>query len=81
MTYYTDTTILGGLPVTIGWVYSPAEPDVGIMSGGIDDWWIEKVNGVKKKAGWLYKRIDRDEEDRIIQACLDDRKLWEKYGE
>lgn len=68
MAYEHDTTVLGGLPVTIEYDVQGAEPDVGIMSSYVDDWWIVAINGrAVKKCDWLYRRIDatKGESDRI----------------
>lgn len=70
MAYEHDMTVLGGLPVTIEFTVSGAEPDVGIMSSGVDDWWIVAINGrAVKKCDWLYRRIDatKGESDRIVE--------------
>ena len=68
MAYEHETTVLGGLPVTIEYDVQGAEPDVGIMSSYVDDWWIVAINGrAVKKCDWLYRRIDatKGESDRI----------------
>lgn len=71
MAYEHDMTVLGGLPVTIEFTVQGAEPDVGIMSGYVDDWYITAINGRPvKKCDWLYRRIDatKGESDRIVEA-------------
>ena len=80
MTYHSDIIILGGLKVGVAWEYEGAEPDVGIMQGGVSEWYIESINGRKTKADFLYPRIDATpgETDRIEQALLDDRSTWER---
>lgn len=68
MAYEHETTVLGGLPVTIEYDVQGAEPDVGIMSWYVYDWWIVAINGrAVKKCDWLYRRIDatKGESDRI----------------
>lgn len=73
MAYEADIRILGGLPVTVEYTIQGAEPDVGIMQAGVDDWWIVAVNGrypkneAKNPFGWLHARIDKTkgEEERI----------------
>ncbi len=80
MTYHTDTTILGGLPVTISWEYASPDRSVG-CPGGVDDWYISMVGSRKiKNTSWLSRRIaaTKGEEDRIIQALLDDRANWSR---
>ena len=75
MAYETDIRILGGLPVTIEYTTQGAEPDVGIMSGYVDDWYIVAINGRPvKKCDWLDRRIDatKGERDRIVEALNED---------
>lgn len=72
MTYYHDTTVLGGLPVTVGFTVAGAEPDVGIMSSYIDDWWIEDVAGKpKKNTDWITNRMSRDDIDRLKEELAE----------
>lgn len=75
MAYEFDTTVLGGLPVTIGFDTTGYDNrDVGLGVDGVDDWWIEAVGGktCKKSPAWLYKRIaDQGETDRIVEECYD----------
>lgn len=80
MAYEHETTVLGGLPVTVEYTVQGAEPDVGIMSSYVDDWYIVAINGrTVKKCDWLYKRIDATpgERDKLVEAlneaaCEDD---------
>ncbi len=65
----TDITVLGGLPVTIGYEIEGADPDVG-LEAGVGEWWITHINGRKvSNPEWLYKRLSAmsGEEDRILQ--------------
>lgn len=78
MAYEIDTTVLGGLPVTIEYTVQGAEPDVGIMSSYVDDWYIVAINGrAVKSCDWLDRRIDatKGERDRIVEE------LNERAGE
>lgn len=71
MAYEHDMTVLGGLPVTIEFTVQGAEPDVGIFSSYVDDWYIVAINGRPVgKCDWLYRRIDatKGESDRIVEA-------------
>lgn len=71
MAYELETTVLGGLPVTVEYTVQGAEPDVGIMSSYVDDWCIVAINGRSvKKCDWLYRRIDatKGERDKLIEA-------------
>ena len=75
MTHYIDLRILGGLPVTFGCTVQPSDPEVGVNTPYIDDFYITAVNGkVVEKADWLEKRIDsrKGERDRIEQALWDE---------
>jgi hypothetical protein len=71
-----DTTVLGGLPVTVSYSIARAEPSVGIMSKYVDDWHISAINSrpCKKPPKWLYKRIEnmKGEEDRLLEAMMED---------
>lgn len=72
MTYEADIRILGGLPVTVAYSVQSAEPDVGIMSDYVDDWYIVAVNGrvPKTKKGkafaWIYSRLTKADERAIL---------------
>lgn len=71
MAYELETTVLGGLPVTIEFTVAGAEPDVGIMSAYVDEWYITHINGrAVKKCDWLDKRIaeTKGETDTLIEA-------------
>lgn len=78
-----DLRVLGGLPITVAYVIGRAEPDVGIMSDGVDDWWITHVGGrpVKKKPLWLTRRLDAAKVDigLLISESVDlsDVGVWE----
>ena len=70
-----DTTILNGLPVTIAYTIGRPEPDVGIMSSYVDDWYITHVCGKTKSNSFidaLHNRImQKDEEARIIAEIME----------
>lgn len=65
-TYETEIRILGGLPVAIEYSVQGAEPDVGIGSSYVDDWFIVGVGDKReykpskaaKAFAWIYKRIE-----------------------
>ena len=62
-----DMTVLGGLPITVEYSMASAEPDVGIFSDYVDEWYITHINGRKvKKCDWLYKRISSSKEEETI---------------
>lgn len=70
MAYEIDTTVLGGLPVTIEFTIQGAEPDVGIMSSYVDEWYITHINGrAVKKCDWLDRRIaaTKGETERLVE--------------
>jgi hypothetical protein len=77
----TDVRILGGLPVTIEFTMQGAEPDVGIMSDYVEEWFVSHINGkvCKKSPDWLYNRIQarKGEEDLILNACYEAAKGWQ----
>ena len=83
MTYTADIRILGGLPVTVDFNIQPAEPDVGICSSYIEEWYVTHIHGRKcKRADWIYDRIAKikGEEDRIIQDLWDSKCEDDYYG-
>lgn len=69
-----DTTVLGGLPVTVEFSVDGPDESVGLFGYAIADWSITHINGrkCKKAPQWLYNRIEktRGEEDRITAACM-----------
>lgn len=71
----TEVAILGGLTVTVEFTMYGAEPDVGIMSDGVEEWSIIEIAGrplrKKESADWLYRRIEatKGTEDKILEAC------------
>ncbi len=78
-----DLTVLGGLPITVAYKISRAEPDVGIMSDGVDDWWITHIAGraCKKHPEWLTRRLNAakvDIEEMISENVnFSDIGMWE----
>lgn len=71
-----DVTVLSGLQITVEFTMSGAEPDVGIMSSYVDEWYITHIAGrqlgKKEKADWLYNRIAKaGDEDKILEACAE----------
>lgn len=72
MSYTHETRVLGGLPVTVGFNIQPAEPDVGIFSAYVDEWWIEEVNGRPiKKDDWIRNRIKPGEEAALLEELAE----------
>lgn len=78
MSYEIETTVLGGLPVTVEYSVGEADPSCGFPNDAADDWWIVSINGrpLRKStsADWLYKRIKavKGEWDRILDECQSD---------
>ena len=66
-----DTTVLGGLPITVEFSIESADPEVGIQGGGVDEWYVTHINGRKRgNVKWLYKQIeDSGELDRLLEKC------------
>ena len=53
-----DTTILGGLPVTVRFTIAKAEPDIGIFYPYVDDWHIAYIGSRPlKNDAFLRKRL------------------------
>ena len=65
-----DTTVRGGMPVTVQCAIHGAEKDVGIMGEFVDDIWLMVKN---KRAPWLEKRLTEKEWDYLIYEALE----WE----
>jgi len=57
-----DTTVRGGMPVTVCCEFGQPDPGVGIFSPEIEDIWIE-VRG--HRAVWLEARITDKEWERL----------------
>lgn len=67
MTYEHNTTVLGGLPVTIEYEIESADYDVGIMSDGVGDWWITHVNDRSvKNADWIINKMSAKDIEKLI---------------
>lgn len=71
-----DVKVLGGLEITVEFTMARAEPDVGIMSDYVDEWYITHIaqRPLRKneKCQWLYDRIERaKEEEKILEACCE----------
>lgn len=69
MAHYFDTTVLGGLPVTIAYTVAGNE---------VYEWWITAIAGrdVKKSPQWLYKRIREAGEMSAIGEELAEAAYW-----
>ena len=73
MTFTFETTILGGLPVTVEASMQPAEPDVGIMGAYVDEWCIVEVNGreCSKHPAWIAKRMTNKDDELLEEECAE----------
>lgn len=70
MAYEIDTTVLGGLPVTVTFDVYPAEPDVGIFGAYVDDVHITHVAGKRKKnTAWIDKRMTAHDDEVLAEEC------------
>lgn len=70
MSYEVQVSVLGGLMVDVEFTISGADPSVGIMSAGVDEWSIVGINGKpKKNTDWILSRLTAADEERIIEAC------------
>lgn len=73
MAHELETTVLGGLPVTIEYTVAPAEPDVGIPSAYVDEWYVTAINGrTVKKCDWLYRRMKENGDMSIVEEECND---------
>lgn len=69
MTYSVDTTVKGGLPITVEYNMSGPDAEVGLFGWSVDDWSIVMVgrNKCKKHPAWL--KLTQADEDKITEAC------------
>ena len=71
-----ETSVLGGLPVSIEAQIESPDREVGIMNYYVDDWAIVAINGrtCKTSPKWLYPRISskKGEEQSIIDAIMEE---------
>jgi hypothetical protein len=79
MAYEFDTTVLGGLPVTIE--FDTTGYDNRDCGGGIDDvddWSIVAVGGktCKRSPHWITNKLTSDDESRIIEECYEHKGGW-----
>jgi hypothetical protein len=69
-----NTTVLGGIPVTIEFRTTGFNnSDCGGGNDDVDDWEIVRVNGFycRKRPDWIYKRLSKTEIDKIIEECYE----------
>ena len=72
-----DTTILGGLSVTVELSIARAEPDVGIFSDYVEDWHIVSVCGKRKHHSFIsalerqVRAKEKDFEIRLLEEYND----------
>lgn len=72
-----DTTILGGLPVTVEISIARSEPDVGIFSDYVEDWHITHVAGKRKQHSFIdaltrqVRAKESDFETRLMEEYND----------
>lgn len=66
MAYELNTTVRGGLPVTIEF-----ETESDYSGAYVESWWISEVDSrpCKKSPEWLYKGISEAESARIMELC------------
>lgn len=70
MAYETNTTVLGGLPVTVAFDVYPAEPDVGIFGAYVGDVRITHVAGKRKKnTAWIDTRMTARDDEVLAEEC------------
>ena len=64
-----ETTVRGGMPVTVCCTFGQSEPDVGIFYPEITDIWLE-VRG--KRAVWLEERVTDAEWQQLHAEAYDE---------
>jgi hypothetical protein len=77
-----DTTILGGLPVTVEIAIARAEPDVGIFSDYVEDWSIETVGYKRRNPKHSDKAFHKKLEKKVRESEPDfETRLMEEYND
>lgn len=79
MAYEFDTTVLGGLPVTIEFTTTGYDNrDCGGGVDDVDDWSIVAVAGrvCKKAPKWIYKRMTAADDERVTEECYEHKGGW-----
>lgn len=67
-----DTFVLGGLPVTVEFHVCGAEPDVGIFSSWVDEWYFVAVNSRPvKSAAWIERRMTKTDTYKLIEELCE----------
>jgi len=66
-----DVRVLGGLPLTVRYSISPAEPDVGLFTDYVDDMYLVDRRG--KKASWAEKRMSVDAWEALANLIIEER--------
>ncbi len=69
-----ETTIRGGLPITVAYVMEAPQPDVGFDAPWVDDFDIVCVG--RNDGRWLMDQLTADEIRQIEAACLEDFETW-----
>ena len=63
-----DSTVRGGMPVTVCYEIGSASPSVGILYPWIADLWLE-VRG--KRAKWLEESMHEQDRSRLYEEALE----------
>lgn len=74
MSHELETTILGGLPVTIFFSVQSADPDVGIMSDYPENYQITDINGMKcpdDLAQMLWDFLPQSEKETLFDEMME----------
>lgn len=71
MAYEFDTTVLGGLPVTVEYSTYYEDGECGYPGTCIDELSIVAVNGrtCKKAPEWIYKRMSKADHERLDEEA------------
>lgn len=77
-----DTTILGGLPVTVEISIAERDPDVGIFSDYVEDWQITAVGNGKRNTTKDAQRFHAMLEKKVRAKEPDfETRLMEEYND
>lgn len=76
MAYEFDTTVLGGLPVTVEFTTYYEDGECGYPGVVVDELFIVAVNGraCKKEPAWIKRRMTKDDEDRLYEEAYEQAK-------
>lgn len=70
-TYTVDVTFFEDIMFQVDISIAPAEPDVGIMSAGIDDWQIRQVDNSTDPAVISFFKNKIEKDSKLLENWMD----------